>query len=154
MTSTTKKPLNNVYRIMVDYKRNVEEAVKKGKYDLVHVAITSKHFPSENKEPKEIAIELIHFSPWATTRDILVGLEIMGFRPATLHEIIALGEKYPDLFNEEIPIVALGSIWQNPKGLRFAPGIRLYKSKKCLDLYLCHLETTWGRFRFAAVKKP
>ncbi len=103
--------------LVANYDRSVEDGIKAGKYNWSNSNITSSHFPSEEAGTKEVSIELIYFGRNMETNEVLSELDKMGMRPATLKELLALGEKHPDL-QREFPIIALGSVWQVPDGGR------------------------------------
>lgn len=154
----------NIYRLSVNYNRNIEEGVRAGKYDWANHDITSEHFSTERKGIVEVFVELIHFNRNISTDKALAELDKMGYRPAELQELLALGEKYPDL-QREFPIIALGSDWQNPFGGRQCACLVYHGSGR--DLHLDRLVRDWERVysqgwidkrwdvdcRFAAVRK-
>lgn len=142
------------YTVMVNYDRSIEDRVKDGKYDWANSDITSSHFPSQETGIKEVSIEFIHFRRNMKTDDILGELDKKGLRPATLKELLSLGEQYPDL-QREFPIIALGSVW------RLLGGIRCYAFlSRCgfsgrrlgLDWLWLGIRKRGGRF-FIAVRK-
>ncbi len=145
------KPAGNIYPISVNYDLSVEAAVKLGRYDWTNSDIADKNFPTTRTGKAEVAVELIHFNRVISIKDALSELDKMGYRPAELHELLALGEKYPDV-QREFPIVALGSVWQDLFGDRYVPYLDRHGSKR--DLYLNWIEVDWNEFfRFAAVRK-
>ncbi len=144
------KPIN-AYTLTINYSRSVEDGIKAGKYDWSNSDITSSHFPSEEVGTKEVPIELVHFGRDIKTDEILSELDKMGMRPAILKELLALGEKRPDL-QREFPVIALGSVWQNPRGYRFCAFLFRFGSLR--DLRLAWVVDRWGDYcRFAAVRK-
>ncbi len=141
----------NLFALSINYTRSVEDGIKAGKYDWANSDITPGHFPSEESGTKEVSVELIHFGKDKTTDEVLSELDKTGMRPTTLKELLALGEKYPDL-QREFPIIALGSVWQNPGGDRSCAYLGGSDSDRGLDLGW--LGSRWGgRCRFAAVRK-
>jgi len=141
----------NTYLLSVDYGRSVEDGVKAGHYDWVDSDITSRNFPTKRKGTAEVAVELIHFNWYFWTDRVLRELDEMGYRPAELHELLAFGEKYPEI-QRGFPIFALGSIWQDRGGNRRVP--YLGRSGWERELGLARLERCWSMVcRFAAVKK-
>lgn len=141
----------SIYAVTVDYGKSVEEMVKLGLYDWSNHDITSEHFPAKWTGQTDLAIELVHFNRYIGTNDALKELNRMGYRPAELHELLAFGEKYPDV-QREFPVVALGSVWQRPYGYRYVPCLYWFGSKR--RLYLRWSGRDWGDIcRFAAVRK-
>jgi len=142
------KPAGNTYPLSVDYGRSVEDAVKAGRYDWADSGITSKNSPTERKA--EVAVELIYFKLYISTDEALRELDRMDYRPAELHELLAFGEKYPEV-QREFPIVALGSVLHDRFGRRFVPSLDRHGSGRILNLDW--FEFGWsGIYRFAAVR--
>lgn len=100
----------------------------------------------------ETRLELVHYGRAMTTREIEANLNRRGLRPATLAELLALGEQYPDL-QRRFPVVALGSSWLYPPGRRPFP--YLFESAGKRNVYLCWLgpDHRWYDDRFLAVRK-
>jgi len=146
------RPANNIYALLVDYGRSVEDGVRAGRYDWVNPNITSHNFPTKRRGKAEVVLELICFDREISSYEVLFELDKRGYRPADLQELLALGEKYPEL-QVEFPIIALGALWpDDPHTLNDVPGLSWYDSKRELDLIA--FEVVWGEtFRFAAVRK-
>lgn len=138
--------------VIINYGRSVEDGIKAGKYDWSNEDITSSHFPSEEAGTKEVSINLIHFGrDRETTDEVISKLDKTGMRPATLKELLAFSEKYPDI-QREFSIIALGSIWRIPSGDRRCAYLSRGGSKRYLSL--SWLGCRWsGDYRFAAVRK-
>jgi hypothetical protein len=145
------KPADNTYPLSVDYGRSVENGVKAGCYDVVNSDITSRNFTTNRKGTAEVAVELVHFNRYVSTNEALRELNRMGYRPAELHELLAFGEKYPEV-QREFPVVALGSVWHGRDGCRYVPYLDWFGSERYLDLFW--IEFDWYEVcRFAAVRK-
>lgn len=143
--------ISGTYPVLVDYDRNVKEAIELGKYDWTNNDINDKNFKTERKGKANFEIELIHFNRPISSENALKEIEENNYRPAELHELLALGEKYPDL-QREFPIVALSSVWQDPDGDRDVPC--LVKDGSGRRLRLRWLGFDWGGlWRFAVVRK-
>ena len=141
----------NIYLLSVDYGRSVEDGVRAGRYDWANSDINSRNFPTERKGPAEVEVELVHFNRGISTDEALGELDRMGYRPAEVHELLAFGEKYPEV-QIEFPVVALGSVWRDRYGNRVAPCLLGLGSERGLDLLWT--EYGWDKFfRFAAVRK-
>ncbi len=141
----------NLYTLTINYTRSVEDGIKAGKYDWSNSDITSSHFPSDETETKEVSVELIHFGQDKTTDEVLSELDKKELRPATLKELLALGEKCPDL-QREFPIIALASVWRDPFGDRRCAYLYRFGSRRDLDL--SSIGGRWDVYcRFAAVRK-
>ena len=145
------KPAGNTYPLFVNYDLSVEDIVKLGRYDWANSDITAKNFPTTRAGKAEVAVELIHFNCYVSTKNALSKLNRMGYRPAELHELLFFGEKYPNV-QREFPIVALGSVWQFRYGNRLVP--YLYGNGSERNLCLNWVGGDWSEiYRFAAVRK-
>jgi len=144
--------LRTAYPIFVNYGRSIEDGIKAGRYDWVDSDITSRNFPTKRKGTAEVAVELVCFNRCVfSTKKVLRELDRMGYRPAELHELLAFGEKYPEV-HREFPVVALGSVWRGRLGCRNVPCLDGISSWRGLDLRW--FVGGWGGiFRFAAVRK-
>jgi len=145
---------SNTYSLSVDYGRSVEDAVKAGRYDWANSDITSRNFPTKRKGTAEIEVDLIHFNRYISTDEALRELDRMDYRPAELHELLAFGEKYPEV-QYMFPIVALGSVWHNWRGWNndcFVPSLSWSNSGRVLGLDRIKHGWHWGASRFAAVR--
>src|SRR3989344_3188999 len=145
------KPAGNTYPLVVNYGISVEDAVEAGRYDWTNSDITSRNFPTERNGTAEVAVELIHFNRHVSTDEALRELDRMGYRPAELHELLAFGEKHPEV-QREFPVVALGSVWRGRDGRRVVPGLDGGGSERYLRLGW--FGSDWGGlYRCAAVRK-
>lgn len=146
------KNLFNLFRLTVDHALSVEEMVAVGKYDWVNSDITHKHFPHNRKRgAEEVVAELIHYNRGMSSDDALADFDSKGLRPATLPELLALGEKHPDI-QREFPVAALGSVWQSLGGSRFVACLYRRDAERCLGLIWFGLGWASG-CRFLAVRK-
>jgi len=147
---------DNIYPISVDYERSVEDGRKAGRYYWSNPDITSRNFPTKRNGKAEVAVELIHFNRIVSTDEALCELDRIGYRPAELHELLAFGEKYPEV-QREFPVVALGSVWRIRHSVRRSfPCLRMrgYMHGSRRSLSLRRSGFYWLEiFRFAAVRK-
>ena len=143
--------IDNTYLVTVNYDLSVKDAVKAGKYDWTKDDITTKHFPSKRVGIAEQKIILVHFNRDIKVDEAIRELDKMGFRPAELPELLALGAKYPDI-QRDFPVIALGSVWRNPDGDRYCAYLCGLGSVRSLNLNW--FAGWWRDFcRFAAVSK-
>lgn len=139
------------YLVTVNYDLSVEDAVKAGKYDCKNDRITSKNFPSKRKGKVDAEIILVKFAKDMESEAILLELDKQGLRPAELPELLAFGEKYPEV-QREFPIVALGSVWQDAGDDRNVPCLSGGSDER--GLYLYWFSVGWDSdYRFAALRK-
>ncbi|MCG2694619.1 hypothetical protein L6261_00860, partial [Candidatus Parcubacteria bacterium] len=84
--------------------------VAEGKYDWSNSDVTSKNFPrSENGTKGEREVALFHFNKTMTSEQVIAEMDKVGYRPATIWELLGLGIAQPNL-QREFPIIALGSV--------------------------------------------
>jgi len=100
--------LNGPYPLDVNNSRSVEESLGAGKYNHVSSDITAANFPSRESGQEKITAVLVPFSPQASLDSVLGRQAAAGFRPATLNELLAFGEAYPEV-QKKLPVIALGS---------------------------------------------
>jgi hypothetical protein len=131
--------------------KSLQEAIAAGKYDYASDYITAEHFKLEGEIV--VAAELVIYPPDRDIEsdDVVKELDQMGLRPATLQELCAFGEKYPDI-QREFPIVALGSVYVDAYGGRFVPFLDCWSAGRRLSL------GDWGGewipfYRFLAARK-
>lgn len=149
------KPADNTYLLSVDYGRSVEDGVKAGCYDLVNPDIISRNFPTKGKGEAEITLELIDlkkFKRFAWTEEGRSEFYVEYRWPADLHELLAFGEKHPDV-QREFLIAAPSSVWKSQYGNRRVPCIGMSGSARYLDLYSFSVLVWRGDCRFAVVRK-
>lgn len=146
------KPFDNdIYLTTVNYDLSVEDAVKLGRYGWVDDRINSSNFPIKRKGTAYIIIEFIGFNKVISTKNALRRLDRMDMRPIDLHELLAFGEKHPNV-QLKSPIVALGSVRQNRNGDRSFP--RLDDNGSWRFMALHNAGHDWPRFiHFAAVRR-
>ena len=145
------KTLTKFYLVTVDCEMSIEETIILGKYDWVNPAITSKNFATKREGKAEFKVELIHFDHLISAEEALREIDLMGYRPAELPKLLALGCQYPDL-QREFPIVALGSVWWGPYSRHLVPYLYGDFSERFLTLYW--VEDNLGEgWRFETVRK-
>jgi hypothetical protein len=151
LNQTAVAKARNVFHILVNYDRSVEDGVWAGRYDWSNSDITSGHFLSDRRGTTEADIHLIHFNKVMSAEQVLIKLDRMGFRPAGIQHALAFGEKYPDI-QREFPIVFLGSVWQSPRGHRDCPCLDGSDARR--ELSLDWVGAGWDEdCRLAAVRK-
>ena len=145
------KPAGNLYPLTVDYSRTVADGIRAGRYDYVNSDITARHFPTTRTGTHEEKVELMHLDRDISTEDALREMDAHGYRPADLHELLAFGEKYPEI-QREFPVVALGSVWRSRAGSRYVPSLDGDGTERDLGLEWDARDWDAG-CRFAVVRK-
>jgi len=139
-----------VFKVVVDYAKSLEEMIEVGKYDNVNSDITSDHFPVTGTGQKEKEITLFHFNRSIFSNDAIAEMEKAGYHPALVEELLSLGAAYKEL-QKQFPIVALGSVWRYPDGSRHVPSLFWNGDERRLDLH-CFESGWFVDWRFAAVR--
>ncbi len=101
----------DVGSVTIDCSKTLAELIAAGHYDWKNPAINAKNFSMDRECASTVHLEVVRFSRWwiaHTTRNIEDQLDDMGYRSATLPELLAVGAKFPEL-QRQFPIVALGS---------------------------------------------
>lgn len=137
-----------IYKQVINYNRGIKHSIKVGNYwDDDH--ITEKGIFSPEKGKKKIELGLFHFKrnmPF----DVISHLNKLGYRSATLKELLAFGAK-KSVVPRELTVIALGSVIKLGN-IRFVPALRA-NDHVCM-LHLRHFGTEWrGYDRFLTVRK-
>ncbi len=101
LTSTTKQ--------VVNYDRSIADSLMAGKYDWKNDNITDANFPSDEKGQRKVEFGVFHFNKTTESDDNVAKMKAEGFRPATMKELLAYGEKNPKE-QRKYPIIALGLV--------------------------------------------
>ena len=135
--------LPTVFAVTVNYGRTLQAMIKDGHYDWSNDDITHEHFPINRgrEEKDELKLTLFHPNRPIESDEAIDEMAKHGLRPATLPELLALGEEHPDL-QREFPVIALGSVWQDRRGSRRCPCLGGGASERYL--YLRCFGGGWG----------
>jgi len=104
--------LQNEIKLVVDYTKTLEQAIADGKYDKKNENINDKNFPVSPKmigKKIEVSAKIFPFNCQTSSEDVIFEMSKVGYRPATLMELLVLGCLYPEL-QRQFTIIALGSI--------------------------------------------
>ena len=144
--------LASIFWIDQDYSRWLPEMIKAGKYDYFPAQINSINFPLQRGVGiVSFQLVLAHFDKEMDSERALRELDKIGLRAATLSELLALGESFPEL-QRKFEIVTLGSSFVRRDGRRSVTGLDRWLGGRKLDLLV--FQRNWGeRVRFAAVPK-
>lgn len=147
----------NAFSVTVDYAIPLKDAVAAGRYHWnfgVYRNISSKNFPAIRSGTEKTVIILVHLNRNGDIKleDVIDELDKEGLRPAELRELLAFGAEHPKV-QRKFPVVALGSVWQDPDGHRNVPSLDMdFMGARTLNLYWW--SSGWGsNTRFAAVRK-
>lgn len=99
------------FRFTVDYSKALLEMISDGNFDEVDDHVYALGLTRSDKRTDVVAKVAVLNQP-ASTEDVLAELTRNGFRPATLHELMAFGVTYPDMPDYHYQSVnALGTRW-------------------------------------------
>lgn len=142
---------NQVFSVTVDHDLPLSEMIDAGKYDFANNDINDYNFPKEDEGKADLDLVLLHFNREIVSEEAIAEMKKMGMRPATLLELLAFGEKYPEE-QRRYRIIALGNVWQSGYVLRHVPCLDEWFGKHALDL--CWFDAGWSAgCRFLAVRE-
>lgn len=141
------------FSVTVDCTKSLLEMIAAGNYGHIWHKITPENFPVVGEGIVQYEIALFHFDRDVMSKSVLARLDKLGYRPATLPELLSLGAAFPKL-QDQFPIAALGSQWREDK--RYLSRARIPFLMNCSrrDLALFFFRHRWmPECRFAAVLK-
>ena len=142
--------IGSTYGLIIDPTRALEQFVEDGNYSYANPSITEENFPSDSAM-REVGVTLVHFDRVIGSDEAIREMDRLGLRPATMVELAAFGEQYPDV-QRQFPIVELGSVWTDPRGYRRVGYLWSYAGERRLRLYW--FDDGWiADDRFLAVRK-
>jgi len=109
VTTSVRNFIAHIFSFVVDETMSVENVVKEGKFERSNDEINCKNFPrlkNGKKFEKEIVLFKFDRDMWAN--DVIEEMDRVGYRPATIWELVALFIREASLA-ERFHIVALGS---------------------------------------------
>lgn len=120
-------------RITVDYSQTVEQMITNTGCTSMD-GINTDNFPVSGKGKIKILPVLIHLDrDIASNDEVLAEMNSHNLRPATLPELLAFAAAYPSL-QRLTPIIALGSVWQEPELGELVPFIWSFNNERVLLL--------------------
>ncbi len=120
----------------------LEDLIKSKELDYVDSYITEENFPPQ--EIRKGEYKLFHFDR-VTSEEATEEIKKQGFEPANIHELLSWD------WDGEGTVVALGSVWRDPHGLRRVPSLDHWHGER--KLLLGWFGSRWNaRCRFLAVR--
>lgn len=149
--------MEQVFPVKVDYNCSIVGMIVLGKYDYVSYDCGQNviNFPVEGSGQEQLDLTLFEFVDRVSSEQVASELEILGYQPATLVELLAFGKEYPEV-QKEVSIVALGSVHTFPDSDNYVPvleGSHVWGGTRGL------IASKWGTiwynqlYKFAAVHK-
>jgi hypothetical protein len=141
-----------IFKVTVDYGLSFEAMVRAGRYDWVDENITFERFPISGEGRRECKFVVVPQNDgMATTNELIAEIARLGLKPAKIEDILAFVAKFPNL-RKDFPVLALGSHWDRPDGIRGFVYICWYGNARHLGLY--YGEDGWdGYHRFLAFRE-
>jgi hypothetical protein len=99
--------------LTINYSRTLQEMIDAGNYDWVDNYFTEKGsllLDSIGSSEASVSVKIFKLKGFIFSEDAVAEMLKDGFRPATLAELLALGEAYPEI-QKENPIIALYSVY-------------------------------------------
>lgn len=140
--------------LRINYSRTLNQMIAAGQYDWTNSGINEENFPlpiEMSDQNIELKAKLFHFNRSISRDQIIAEMDKAGFRPATLSELLSLGEADPEL-QRQFPVIALASLWRGLFGCRFVPYLDVVGSRRKLRLGWLGL-AFFVPCRFLAVRK-
>jgi len=97
------------FPVVVDYDKSLDDMIQAGNYDWVCEKITAENFPYDCEGKHGVRLEYHRFDRVVTGEEAFELLDMAGFRPATLPELLAFGAAFPEE-QEKHEIVTLSSV--------------------------------------------
>ncbi len=136
--------------LLVDYTMSLTKMISAGKYDRKNSNVNNKNFPRTKSGKFTVEVELLQIYRQTYSESVLVEMLKLGFRPATLEELLSFGVTNPEV-QREFPVVALGSscVLDGVRHVPYLSGDNLER-----DLDLDWFASCWGRgYQFLVVRK-
>jgi hypothetical protein len=100
--------LGRHYQFSVDYGRSLDDSLHAGSYSWVYYQVNPTNFPSSESGQASLTAVLVDMASADDVNRIISAQASAGRRPATLKELLAFGEAYPEI-QARLPVIALGS---------------------------------------------
>lgn len=142
---------SNVFNFVVNFALSLSDMIKAGAYDWVNPDITEVNFPKTGEGEVSVSAELVHLDRYVSSDDAVAEMDRLGFRQATIHELLSFGAKNPDVQREFPVVAALGSSCE-VDGIRHMAFLDRDGSRRHLDLSWWN-DGWHGRCRFLGVRK-
>lgn len=155
---------DETYDVRLDYDKAFEDMIADGKYELKHNELP-EHFKMDGRGSVDVQLHLVSFRRTTkngleyrdvTSKEVEVGLEALGLKPAKMEHLLAFGAQYPDK-QREFKVVALGSRWTavgGYNGYYRVPWLGDVRSERILGVWLEYPSYSWViPVRFLAISK-
>jgi hypothetical protein len=115
-------PTSDAYEFSVQYERSLSEAVDESQQDWVDARIRDDNFLDQKLEFRTIQGVLVKLALYTYRTNLVRSMQLKGYRPATLRELLAFATQYPEVQLMRF-VVAFGSSATLPvKSVALRPG--------------------------------
>lgn len=128
----------------VDYGRGLGEMIREAGLDEVDSNITAAHFPEAGSGSARVVFDLVKLGRAVNGEQATQALEKLGFRPATLRELLAFAARYPAEVPRRNTIVALGATWDAGRGNIFCARVEGSSSYHTRYLKIQSMRDNWA----------
>jgi|GEM_PF-3004101 len=106
-----KMTYEEIFNVLVDYNRSIEDLVNENGTDFVSSEICDKYFPSIKTGWKIQKIILVSFGEALETAEVLAKLKEQGLRPVDAQELLTLGYREDEAVQSlNMKVAALGQL--------------------------------------------
>jgi hypothetical protein len=131
------------FRATVDYGRDIGELVREAAFDEIDRNVNGKNFPAPGGGAAEVTFDLVTLGRAVTGEQAVEALKTLGYRPATMSEMLAFAAEYPEEIVRRNSIVALGSRWKPKGGATWVPYLEGKSLTRARHLKLQDIRVTW-----------
>lgn len=111
------KPTCETFTLTVNYSISLAEMITAGRYNWANSNINASNIHPNRSGSVTIEVALLHFRRLISSDEAMREMDIAGYRPATIEELLAFGVAHPQeqRFHK---ICCLGSVWGHETGMR------------------------------------
>lgn len=135
----------------VDYSRSFSEMILATGCLFNPEEMTPEHFPIKGEGKQQKKLHIVHFVRPVHDDAILCEISSAGYELGRLEDLIAV---WDDISDNQLPLVAPGSVWMKERYGRTMPYRSRPSNGKC-NLSVRHLHNTWDEFwHFLVIREP
>lgn len=140
------------FEVTVDYSKSLEQMIEEARFDYLNSGITEEHFPKNGTGITKISLRLFQFPTPKSTDEIIEYIQVQGYKPAKIEELVRFATQHPDIQRSGYPVVGLGTIWKRAEKEEVVPVLRGGSDDR--NMHLLRTANTWNPSeRFAAVRE-
>ncbi len=130
--------------LTIDYSRTLEQTIADGNYSWRNSNIKNENFPIPQKmigKKVDVVAKIFYFNRKIHFKTAIYEMKTAGYRPANLMELLTL--KILLLKLQQLPIVALGSVWSFRRHCQLCPNIGCSGQDLFLSFYEIEFDPYW-----------